>query len=259
MSKNENRMRVLNTEAVSSLKGVGPVISEKMASKGLKTIDDLLYFVPIRWLDRSRIKTIAELKPGDECSVVGSVDSYRSMFFRHARKKGFEMIVADPTGFLSLKWFQWSKGYLQRICRIGATILVSGKITRFGEMFQIVHPDVTIIDDVNELDNKMHSVTPVYSQMEGLKQGIMRNIIAQAVKAGDGSLFSVLPEGMEEKFKLLPLHDAIRYVHGHDVPVFSHEKVQQCIRRMILEEYFQFQVTLIARKSKARKEKGIAF
>ncbi|MHB8108432.1 MAG: ATP-dependent DNA helicase RecG [Syntrophorhabdaceae bacterium] len=259
MSKNENLNVPLRALPISVLKGVGPVIAKKMAAKGLTSVEDLLYFVPLRWLDRSTIKTIAELKPGDECTVLASVDSYRSMFFRHARKKGFEMIVADETGFLSLKWFQWSKGYLQRICRKDATVFVSGKIAQFGDMLQIIHPDVAIVGSNEEPNAKARAVIPVYSQIEGIKQGFVRNIIAEAFIAGASSLVSVLPGELEERYGLVPLNDAMRYVHGIDGSIFSQEKADQCIRRMIMEEYLQFQITLMARKRKSRKEKGIAF
>ena len=95
---------------LTSLRGVGPAIAKAMVKKGIQCVEDLFYFVPIRWLDRGTVRNISELEAGEDACVVASVDSYRSMFFRHARKKGFEVIVTDGSGFISLKWFQWSKG-----------------------------------------------------------------------------------------------------------------------------------------------------
>ena len=112
---------------------------------------------------------------------MATVDSYRSLFFRHARKKGYEVIVADETGYLSLKWFQWSKGYLEQICRKGTQLFVSGKIGQFGEFLQIVHPSVTVLAE-DDGPEKAQMVLPVYSQVEGIKQGVIRNIIEEAVK-----------------------------------------------------------------------------
>ena len=83
MPQIENYRDPVWKQSVSVLKGVGPAIEKKMVQKGLCTVDDLLYFVPIRWLDRSTMKKIGELKTGDECSVLATVDSYRSMFFRN--------------------------------------------------------------------------------------------------------------------------------------------------------------------------------
>lgn len=243
---------------VSSLKGVGPAIEKKMARKGLCTVDDLLYFVPVRWLDRSTVKTIGELKAGDECSVVATVDSYRSMFFRHSRKKGFEMIVGDETGYLSLKWFQWSKGYLSRICKKGLAVMVSGRVGQFGETLQIVHPDVSVLD-TDEVPERNRPVVPVYSQIEGIKQGFVRNIIAEAVKVSDTALLSVIPPETEGEYGLIPLDQAIRCVHGMDGTDASVTDMNECVRRMVLEEYLQFQISLMAKKRKAQAQKGIAF
>ncbi len=258
MPQIENYRDPVWKQSVSVLKGVGPAIEKKMVQKGLCTVDDLLYFVPIRWLDRSTMKKIGELKTGDECSVLATVDSYRSMFFRHSRKKGFEMIVGDETGFLSLKWFQWSKGYLSRICKKGLTLLVSGKVARFGETLQIVHPDVSVLE-AGEVPTKNRAVIPVYSQIEGMKQGFIRNIMAEAIKVSDRSLPCVIPGQTENEYGLMPLKDAIKNVHGMDGAEYSMTKMDECVRRMILEEYLQFQISLMAKKRKARARKGIAF
>lgn len=245
-------------QPISTLKGVGAAIEKKMAQKGLYTVDDLLYFIPVRWLDRSTIKKIGELRAGDECSILATVDSYRSMFFRHSRKKGFEMIVADDTGFLSLKWFQWSKGYLGRICEKGLSVMVSGKVGQFGEMLQIVHPDVAVLED-GETPEKSRPVVPVYSQIEGVKQGFVRNIVEEAVRASSGVSLCVIPPRVENDHGLIPLGDAMRLVHGMDGTAFDTANIDECIRRMILEEYLQFQITLMTRKRKAHTREGIAF
>jgi ATP-dependent DNA helicase RecG len=243
---------------VSVLKGVGPAIEKKMADKGLYTIDDLLYFIPVRWLDRSTVKKIDELKAGDECSVLAAVDSYRSMFFRHSRKKGFEMIVGDETGYLSLKWFQWSKGYLNRICSKGLMLLVSGKVGLFGERLQIVHPDVSVLES-EEIPENSRPVVPVYSQIEGIKQGFVRNIITEAVRMSDEAHLSIIPPHAENEHGLVPFRDAVRHVHGMDGTGDVATSRDECIRRMIIEEYLQFQVSLMAKKRKARAGKGIGF
>ena len=256
MKQNENAVD-LRLVPVGSLKGVGPVIAEKLANKRIGTVEELLYFVPVRWLDRGNIKKICELSAGEDASLVAMVDSYRSLFFRHARKKGYEVIVTDGTGYLSLKWFQWSKGYLEQICRKGTVLFVSGRIGQFGEFLQIVHPGVTHLTE-DDGPEKACMVLPVYSQVEGIKQGVIRNIIAEAVNAFNSGPFCVLPEKDEQHHSLMPFPDAIRSVHGLD-GAFDEARSAASVKRMILEEYLQFQITLMAKKRKAHKEKGIVF
>ena len=93
---------------VSQLKGVGPKITQSMEEKGITTVEDLLYFLPLRYMDRRTIHSIAGLAEGQRGNIIATVTAYRSLFFRHARKKGYEVVVEDGTGAISLKWFQWS-------------------------------------------------------------------------------------------------------------------------------------------------------
>ncbi len=243
---------------LTSLKGVGPVIAKGMAKKGIERVDDLFYFVPIRWLDRGTVRRISELEAGEDACVVASVDSYRSMFFRHARKKGFEAVVTDGTGFLSLKWFQWSKGYLQKICRKGTVLFLSGKVGNFGGILQIVHPEVAVLGD-DENPEATRRVIPLYSQVDGVKQGSIRNIISEALNVLDPSPGGILPRDAEERFGIMGFNDAVRYVHVANGGDFREDRGNEGIRRLILEEYLHFQVTLMSRKRKARCERGIAF
>ena len=98
---------------VSDLKGVGPKISQSMQERGIITLDDLLYYMPLRYVDQRTIHPIAGLKEGERGNIIARVTGYRSLFFRHARKKAYEAVVEDKTGAISIKWFQWSPTYLK--------------------------------------------------------------------------------------------------------------------------------------------------
>ena len=247
----------LRLTPVASLKGVGPVIAEKLARKGIETVEQLLYFVPVRWVNRGALRKISDLKAGEDVSVVGRVDSYRSLFFRHHRKKGYEVVVADDTGHLSLKWFQWTAGYLKQICHKGTVLFISGRVGQFGEFLQIVHPAVTVLAGDESPDNT-RTALPVYAQLEGIKQGMVRNIVEEAVRVFNTRPFGVLPASEEKRHSLVAFTEAVNCAHGLDGG-FDEERSASSVRRMILEEYLQFQATLMAKKRKAHKEKGIAF
>ncbi len=257
MKEKENTI-VQRSAPVTSLKGVGPVIAQGLSKKGVEIVDDLLYYVPIRWLDRSEVKSINELETGEEASVIASVDSYRSMFFRHARKKGFEVIVGDGTGFLSLKWFQWTKGYLQKICEKGSTLFLSGKVGNFNGNLQMVHPEVVILGD-DEGPGDARRVLPLYSQIDGVKQGVLRKVILEAIKGFNSPLCGVLPEGAERPSGLMSFDEAVRNVHTPRMDSFNPELGDESVKRLILEEYLHFQITLMSRKRKMLKEPGIPF
>ena len=207
---------------VEVIKGVGSKIAGIFKKRGIETVEDLLYFLPSRYDDRRDICNINEVKEGEKASVLGTVTAYKSLFFRHSRKKAFEAIIEDGTGILSIKWFQWNKHYLKNICRKGNLLLLSGEVKRFGTQLQMIHPDITMIDHEDEVKN-YKTVMPVYSEIEGIKQGVLRNIIKEAFERLGGHIQSVIPESVEKSHGLITLCGAFQSLHfpGEDIPVSS--------------------------------------
>ncbi len=265
---------------VEAIKGIGPKIAGIFKKRGIETVEDLLYFLPFRYEDRRDVCSINELKEGEKASVLGTVTAYKSLFFRHSRKKAFEVIIEDGTGTLSIKWFQWNKYYLKNICRKGNLLLLSGEVKRFGTQLQMIHPDVTMIEHEDEVKN-YKTVMPVYSEVDGIKQGVLRNIIKEALERYEGHIQSVIPESTENSHGLIPLYEAFRGLHFPDEKEncstfnvqgsrFRDQKTEVCgstlsaprstlIDRLIFEEYFLFQSALLMKKREIKQGKGIRF
>ncbi|MCX5807993.1 MAG: DEAD/DEAH box helicase [Proteobacteria bacterium] len=205
-------------DPVEAIKGIGPKIAGIFKKRGIETVEDLLYFLPFRYEDRRDICNINEVKEGEKASVLGTVTAYKSLFFRHSRKKAFEAIIEDGTGTLSIKWFQWNKHYLKNICRKGNLLLLSGEVKRFGAQLQMIHPDVTMIDHEDEVKN-YKTIMPVYSEIEGIKQGVLRNIIKEAFERYGGHIESIVPESVEKIHGLIPLYQAFQGLHFPDEKV----------------------------------------
>ena len=261
--ENENGKKIhkkkedVNNIPIKDIKGIGSKIAAKFEKKGIKTVEDLFYFLPIRYEDRRDTCNICDVKEGEKVSVVGTVTAYKSLFFRHSRRKAFEAIVEDSTGLLSIKWFQWNRHYLKSICRKGNLLLLSGEVKSFGAQLQMIHPDVTIIDD--EDDVKSHkTIMPIYSEIEGVKQGVLRNIIKEAFESFGGQIQSVVPESTERIYGLVPLGEAFRGLHFPDDGFSNIEYRISNIERLIFEEYFLFQAALLLKK-RERNRKGHTF
>ena len=267
-------------DPVEVIKGVGPKIAGIFKKRGIETVEDLLYYLPFRYEDRRDVCSINEVKEGEKASVLGTVTAYKSLFFRHSRKKAFEVIIEDGTGTLSIKWFQWNKYYLKNICKKGNLLLLSGEVKRFGAQLQMIHPDVTMIDHEDEVKN-YKTVMPVYSEIEGIKQGVLRNIIKEAFEQYGGHIESIVPESIENSHGLIPLCEAFRGLHFPDEKEncsrfkvqssrFRDQKTEVCgstlsairstlIDRLIFEEYFLFQSALLMKKQEIKQGKGIRF
>ena len=247
----------LNTP-VEAIKGIGPKIAGIFKKRGIETVEDLLYFLPFRYEDRRNVCSINEVKEGERASVLGTVAAYKSLFFRHSRKKAFEAIIEDGTGTLSIKWFQWNKYYLKNICKKGNLLLLSGEVKRFGAQLQMVHPDVTLIGHEDEVKNHK-TVMPVYSEIEGIKQGVLRNIIKEAFEQHGGHIQSVVPESVEKSHGLIPLREAFRCLHFPEENFSNIEYRISNIERLVFEEYFLFQSALLMKKREIKQGKGVCF
>lgn len=243
---------------LSQLKGIGPKINRSMEERGMKTVEDLLYFLPLRYMDRRTIHSVGNLKEGQPGNIIAMVTAYRSLFFRHSRKKAYEVVVEDGTGTLSLKWFQWSTTYLKRICRKGNVLFLSGKVSRFGETLQIIHPDVVVLEDEVEGD-AFRKIVPLYSPIDGIKQGALRNVIRDALERYGGDITSLLPEGFEERHGLVSLSAAFRHIHSPEEDWYRSGPRHIYIERLILEEYMLFQSVLWMGRKERKSEKGINF
>ncbi len=251
---------------VHSLKGVGPKISILMERKGIKTIEDLFYFLPIRYEDRRHLRKISEIKEGEKALIVAKVVASKSLFFRHFRKKAYEAIVDDGTGSISVKWFQWISQYLKNVCRKGNILLLSGMVGKFGNRLQMVHPDITILEDENEIE-AYKAIVPVYSEIEGLKQGTLRNLIKRAFEDYGGHIKSIVPAEIEKLYGLVPLYEAFLKLQFPDDDVSSQTSSLELLtslrhrylERLIFEEYFLFQLALLMKRGEVKKEQGINF
>ncbi len=240
---------------VSQMKGIGRLILPILTAV---RIDDLLYFLPLKYIDRRTIHRIADLKEGQRGNIIATVTSYRSLFFRHARKKGYEVIVGDKTGALSLKWFQWSKSYLKMICKKGNILFLSGQVSRFGAATQMIHPDVIVLEDEAESPD-LKKILPLYSPMDGVKQGILRKLTEDALNLCGNDVKCIFPESVEEHFDLIPLPAAFRHIHCPEEDWYQEGPRHKYMERLILEEYMLFQSALWMNRTEYKREKGIAF
>ena len=93
--ENENGKKIhkkkedVNNIPIKDIKGIGSNIAAKFEKKGIKTVEDLFYFLPIRYEDRRDTCNICDVKEGEKVSVVGTVTAYKSLFFRHSRERPF--------------------------------------------------------------------------------------------------------------------------------------------------------------------------
>jgi ATP-dependent DNA helicase RecG len=243
---------------VQYVKGVGPKIAASLGQKNLYTVEDLFYLLPSRYEDKRTIKKIREICEGENVLVVAKVVTSRPVYFPRAKRRAFEATVRDDTGSLTLRWFHTVLPYLRELCMKDNILLLSGRVRRFGKTLQIVHPEAISLESEDELES-LQGIIPVYPEINGMKQGVVRKIFRQALDEYGESLRSIAPPALENLLAIPNFREAIRRIHSPDETMLDEKNRQVYIKRLILEEYLLFQVSLHIKKRSIKKEEGIQF
>ena len=199
-------MSDLATQSVSSLQGVGPALSAKLAEAGIEKVQDLLFHLPMRYQDRTRITPIGALKPGAEVVVEGKILLADVAF---GRRRSLVCRMQDGTGTLTLRFYHFS-GAQKRNLRVGSTLRCYGEVRRGASGLEIYHPEYQIVQGRMSAP-VAEALTPVYPAPAGVNQNNWRKLCAQAVeRLKAGTVEDLLPEEGGD----MTLVDAIRYLHA---------------------------------------------
>ncbi len=142
---------------IQYLKGIGPSKAVVLKDHKIKTVLDLLFYIPRRYLDHSNVKPINELEEGETATVLGQVGSFG---LKRGRRTRFIVHIHDKTGYLELVWFSGYK-YLESMFSEGDVLSVTGKVGIY-DGFQITHPEFEIISGVNDEPIHTQRIIPVY-------------------------------------------------------------------------------------------------
>jgi len=198
----------LSQIALTTLKGVGPSMAKRLEKLSLLSIQDLLFHLPLRYEDRTRISTIRECIVGTHTNIIGEITSNQ---LTNGKRRMMVVNVNDGTGNIQLCFFSFSAG-LKSSLSVGQTIRCYGEIKRGPNGFQIVHPEYRSLDDDRTLTPTEETLTPVYPTTDGLKQISLRNLTDQAlIRLQRGQVEELLPSDLfNEQYSLA---QALTIVH----------------------------------------------
>ncbi len=195
---------------VTVLRGVGESLAARLRALGVETTQDLLFLLPLRYEDRTRVVPLGELRPGQRAAVEGEV-LLTEVAFRGRRQMLCK--IADGSGFLTLRFFHFTAQQQQGLAR-GVRIRCFGEARRGAKGLEIVHPEYRRIDPRASGAAEDH-LTPIYPGTEGVTQGRLRMLVGLALdQIGASDLTDWLPPAVLADSRLPALREALQYVHG---------------------------------------------
>ena len=233
----------LDERPVTSLRGVGPALAETLERLGLHTVQDVLFHLPLRYEDRTRVVPIGTLRAGDRAVVEGEVQLAEVVF---RRRRALLCRIADGSGFLTLRFFHFSAAQQESLAR-GTRIRCFGEARPGPAGLEIVHPEYRkILPGATEAAGD--SLTPVYPTTEGVQQGRMRALTTLALaQLPDGGLRDWVTPDVLGMVGLPSLEAALRYVHrpppDADIEALNDGR-HPAQRRLAFEELLAHQLSL---------------
>lgn len=244
----------LATMPITELKGVGAKVAEKLAKINLCTVQDVLFHLPARYEDRTRIYPVNDCRPFTHVSVMGEV---KSADIQYGKKRTLVVKLSDGSGTISLRFFHF--GAAQRnMMTPGNTLRCFGEIRTGKWGLEMMHPEFKLVEDGNATVEE--TLTPVYPTTEGVKQLTLRNLTEQALGLlNAGGLADLLPDGMYQQ--QVSVAEALTLVHrpSPDVAIEQLEQGQHPAQlRLILEELLAQHLSVLKVRQQSSEQPGIA-
>jgi ATP-dependent DNA helicase RecG len=210
-SKQKPAIDRLDRLPVTALKGVGPSSALKLEKIGITSVQDVLFHLPFRYQDRTRVRAIGSLKAGEQVAIEGVVEGAD---IRFGRRRSLLVRLADGTGFIMLRFFHFSSAQKAALAR-GARLRCFGEIRNGPASYEMVHPEYQRVDELEELETE-ESLTPVYPSTEGMHQLTWRSMTESALRLlrqSPDMLPEWLPGELLQQLDLPPLEQAVRFIH----------------------------------------------
>jgi ATP-dependent DNA helicase RecG len=229
------------------LKGVGPRKAADLKRAGLVTVEDLLYRLPFRYEDRSRMQPIGSLRPGNKAAVLGEIKTAHLATTRRRGFKIFHAVVGDTSGAIRCTWM--NQAFLADILQPHLTVVIFGDVKLDSTGLHFMNPEYELVGAAAGADDlgSVHTgrIVPFYQKTGTVTPNMQRKLVRQALDQLPASIPDVVPADMRQRLQLVPRRAAIE--ESHFPP---NEAVVEELnafrtppqRRMIFEEFFLFQI-----------------
>ena len=243
----------MQTTSIQYLKGIGPKRAKSFTSRGVNTIEELLYYFPRRYEDRTNFAKVAQLKEGQVNTIkVQVLSAIARNSWRRRRFSITEAVVGDKTGKIPCIWF--NQPYLKEHLVPGAFLILYGKPELYNEKLQLTNPECEFLDQSKDDDSlNVGRIVPVYTLPSGFSQRSLRRLIKNALDEFLPKVNDPLPFDLRTRHSLLNLAQSLLNIHfPQDLDL-----QKQAHTRISFEEFLLFQLPLVLRKLNRKEKIGV--
>lgn len=247
----------LEKRSITYLPGVGPKKAEILRKEaGISSYEDLLFYFPYKYIDRSRFYKVAEVNGNMPYIQLKG----RILYFDTVGEGRTRRLVGkftDGTGTIDLVWFK-GLNYITEKYHPGTEYIIFGKPVEFGHIYNIPHPDVDPIDQAGQVAS---GLTPFYNTSEKMKKSFLNSRVIQTLQYTllnwlNWELPETLPAEVLKRTGLIPFKEAMRNIHFPE----SAAKLQAARLRLKFDELFFIQLNILKTAGlRKRKLRGIVF
>ncbi len=243
--------QLLSAIPLCELSGVGAKVAEKLEKVGLHTVQDLLFHLPLRYEDRTRVYPIVQVHHGLWAAVQGKVMAVDTLF---GKRKMLTVKISDGNGTLTLRFFNFTAAMKNNFAE-GKFVHAYGEIKRGNQGLEIIHPDYKFFAPAQKPDVEPN-LTPVYPTTEGLRQLTLRNLTDQALALLEKSAVQeLLPSGLYDQ--QMTLAQALKIIHrpSADIDLRLFEQGRHPAQvRLIMEELLAQNLSMLAIRSQGQQD-----
>ncbi len=247
----------LNVLPCQHLSGVGQCIAERLMHLGIHSVQDLLFHLPSRYQDRTRLYPIATITSGDHVVIEGEIITVSTP--KGGRTK-LLCRLEDATGRIHLRFFYLNTQQMKTL-KVGAKLRCFGEIRLGMYGLEMIHPEYALVTQERVVPVE-ENLTPIYPTTEGLSQRTWRKLMTQALKllSNGGLLQDILPASILQKLAFPTLAEALNFVHSppSDAPLdLLIEKKHGSQKRLVFEELLAHRLSLLNLKNLFQVQRAI--
>lgn len=250
-------MASLEDLPVTTLKGVGAALAGTLAKLGIQSLQDLLFHLPHRYEDRTRVIPMGSLRLGDTGVAEGTVMRTDMVM---GRRRSLQVTLRDDTGFLVMRFFHFSAAQKNQLTE-GVRVRCYGEVRPGRAGFEFYHPEYQVNPPPMPPAEEA-TLTPVYPLTEGIQQPRVRSLCRQALSyLKRYPIHDWLPQSLLADYQLPDITAAVALVHAPpaDAPVhLLMEGRHPAQQRLIMEELLAHQLSLLLVRQQIQQREALA-